>query len=130
LENPQAKKPLQLPKLLNEDEIGRLFNTVLNKKHKAMLFTVYSAWLRVSEVVSLKIAQVDGRLMHLFIERANGKKDRYVNLRPVLLDILRAYLRQVKVRPQVFLFESEQTGLFLPWQQMLEELLLPHYQLP
>lgn len=113
-EIPRPKKALQLPKLLNEDELGRLFNALKNKKHKAILFTAYSAGLRVSEVVKLKIAHVDSQRMQLFIERAKGKKDRYVNLSPVLLDILRAYLRQCKPRPTVYLFESEMTGTAYP----------------
>src|SRR5690606_29818141 len=77
--------------------------------HKAMLFTAYSAGLRVSEVVNLKIADIDSERMQIFVERAKGKKDRYVNLSPVLLDILRNYIRQSKPAPQKFLFESEAT---------------------
>ena len=113
-EIPRPKKPLQLPKLLNEHEIARLFNALANKKHKAMLFTIYSAGLRVSELVNLKIADIDSKRMQLFIERAKGKKDRYVNLSPVLLDILRNYIQTYKYRPKVYLFESEQTFTCYP----------------
>ncbi len=109
-EIPRAKRPLILPKLLNETELTNLFNALGNKKHKAMLFTAYSAGLRVSEIVNLKIADIDSRRMQIFIERAKGKKDRYVNLSPVLLDILRRYLLEYRPRPVVYLFESEQTG--------------------
>jgi integrase/recombinase XerD len=108
-EIPRPKKPLLLPKLLNETEIARLFNALSNKKHKAMLFTIYSAGLRLSELVNLKIQDIDSKRMQLFIERAKGKKDRYVNLSPVLLDILRSYIKTYNPRPTVFLFESEQT---------------------
>lgn len=108
-EIPRPKKPLLLPKLLNEDELRKLFNALSNKKHKAMLFTAYSAGLRVSEVVNLKIADIDSQRMQIFIERAKGKKDRYVNLSPILLDILRNYLKEYKPRPKIYLFESEQT---------------------
>jgi site-specific recombinase XerD len=48
--------------------------------------------------------------MQLFVERAKGKKDRYVNLSPVLLDILRKYIQLLDKRPKEYLFESEQTG--------------------
>ena len=108
-EIPRPKKPLLLPKLLNEDELRKLFNALTNKKHKAMLFTAYSAGLRVSEVVNLKIADIDSQRMQIFIARAKGKKDRYVNLSPILLDILRKYLLDYKPRPKFYLFESEQT---------------------
>ncbi len=111
---PRPKKHLLLPKLLSEIEIERLFNALTNKKHKAILFTVYSAGLRVSEVVNLKLADVDSGRMQLFISNGKGKKDRYVNLSPVLLDILRQYIKTYKPRPKLHLFESEQTGLPYP----------------
>ncbi len=108
-EIPRPKKHLQLPKLLNEEELRKLFNALTNKKHKAMLFTAYSAGLRVSEIVNLKISHIDSKRMQMFIERAKGKKDRYVNLSPVLLDILRNYLKDYKPRAKEYFFESEQT---------------------
>lgn len=111
---PRPKRHLQLPKLLNEDELARLFNALSNKKHKAMLFTVYSAGLRVSELVKLKLEDVDSKRMQIFVCRAKGKKDRYVNLSPVLLDILRDYVKTYVPRPRQFLFESEQTGRAYP----------------
>ena len=68
---PRPKKPFQLPKLLNEDELTRLFNALTNKKHKAMLFTAYSSGLRVSEIVNLKIADIDSDRMQILVEQAN-----------------------------------------------------------
>lgn len=79
-EIPRPKKPLLLPKVLNEAEIGRLFNALTNRKHKAILFTAYSAGLRVSEVARLKIIDIDSGRMQILIRQAKGKKDRYVNL--------------------------------------------------
>ena len=108
-EIPRPKKPFILPKLLNETELRNLFNAINNKKHKAILFTAYSAGLRVSEVANLKLHDIDSKRMQIFIERAKGKKDRYVNLSPLLLDILRKYLLEYKPKPKVYLFESEQT---------------------
>lgn len=103
-----------MPKLLSEDELARLFNALTNKKHKAMLFAAYSAGLRVSEIVNLRIADIDSVRMQIFIRRAKGKKDRYVSLSPVLLDILRDYMRTYVPKPRVFLFESEQTFTAYP----------------
>ncbi len=113
-EIPRPKKPDLLPRLLNEDELRRLFNALVNRKHKAMLFTAYSAGLRVSEVVMLKLEDIDSRRMQIFVRRAKGKKDRYVNLSPVLLDILRKYLAEYRPRPTEYLFESEQTFTAYP----------------
>jgi integrase/recombinase XerD len=109
-EIPRPKKPLLLPKVFNEDELGRMFKAIENLKHKAIVFTAYSAGLRVSEVVNIKINDIDSKRMQIFIERAKGKKDRYVKLSVLLLDILRAYLKQCKVKPKKYLFEGHLAG--------------------
>ncbi len=113
-EIPRPKKPLQLPKVLGEKELSSLFNALANKKHKAILFTAYSAGLRVSEVAALKIKHIDSDRMQIYIQNAKGKKDRYVSLSPVLLDILRGYLKNYHPKPVLYLFESEQTGEAYP----------------
>ncbi len=111
---PRPKRPMQLPKLLNEDELARLFNSLTNKKHKAMMFTAYSGGLRVSEIVNLRIADIDSGRMQILVRKAKGKKDRYVQLSPILLDILRDYVQTYEPRPREFLFESEQTFTAYP----------------
>jgi len=113
-EIPRPKKQLVLPKVLGEDELARLFNALRNLKHKAMLFTAYSAGLRVSEIAALKIKHIDSGRMQIFIENAKGKKDRYVNLSPILLDVLRVYLKSYKYKPKEYLFESEETKTAYP----------------
>jgi len=107
---PRPKKPGHLPKVLGERELERLFRSVSNLKHKAILFTAYSAGLRVSEVVGLRQRDVDSVRMQLFIERAKGKKDRVVGLSRLLLDVLREYIRQSNPRPKEYLFEGERPG--------------------
>lgn len=113
-EIPRPKKQLLLPKVLGEKEIASLFNALENKKHKAMLFTAYSAGLRVSEIAALKLKHIDSDRMQILIENAKGKKDRYVTLSPVLLDVLRGYLKSSKKRPKEYLFESDQTETAYP----------------
>ena len=109
-EIPRPQKPFQLPKVLNEAELTRMFAAVRNLKHKALLFTAYSAGLRVSEAVHLRLQDIDSVRMQIRIEQAKGKKDRYVGLSVLLLEVLRAYLRQVKPRPVKYLFEGERPG--------------------
>lgn len=99
IELPRPKRPLILPKVLGENELTRLFNALPNLKHKAILFTAYSAGLRVSEVTALQLNHVDSDRMQLYIKCAKGEKDRYVGLSPVVLDILRSYITNCKVRP-------------------------------
>ncbi len=110
VEIPRPKKPFQIPKVLGESEIGRLFAALENKKHKAILFTAYSAGLRVSEVVKLKIQDIDSDRMQILVQNSKGKKDRYVMLSIVLLDILRMYLKQYSPRPTIYLFEGSIPG--------------------
>lgn len=109
-EIPRPKKPILLPKVMGEQELRRLFAAVSNIKHKAILFTAYSAGLRVSEVVNLKIKDIDSDRMQIFVTRAKGKKDRYVMLSPIVLDILRSYLKSCRPRPVEYLFEGQQPG--------------------
>lgn len=105
---PRPEKPLQLPKVLGEHELERLFRAVPNLKHKAILLTAFSCGLRVSEVTKLRVYDFDDERMQVFIERSKGKKDRYVNFSPVLQDILNKYISLYK--PTQYLFEGQEEG--------------------
>lgn len=105
-EIPRPKKPLQLPNVLGERELALLFNALVSKKHKAILFTAYSAGLRVSETVNLKLIHIDSDRMQIKVEDSKGKKDRYVGLSVVVLDVLRQYIKQAVPRPKKYLFEG------------------------
>lgn len=105
---PRPKKPLKLPSILAEEEVVSLIRNTGNLKHKAILMTAYSAGMRVSELVRLKIAHVDSKRMMLLIEQGKGKKDRMVPLSQKLLETLREYFKND--RPKVYLFEGNKPG--------------------
>ncbi len=105
-EIPRPKKPQKLPKVISEEKILTGLLQVKNLKHKALLFTAYSAGLRVSEVVKLKITDIDSDRMQLRIEAAKGKKDRMATLARATLDILRIYFTEYK--PKIYLFEGQE----------------------
>ncbi len=105
-EIPRPKKPLQLPKTISARDIKKLFEVTQNVKHNLMLKICYGMGLRVSEVVNIKITDIDSNTMQVFIERAKGKKDRYANLPESILEQLRAYYKLHK--PQKYLFEGLQ----------------------
>jgi site-specific recombinase XerD len=107
---PRPEKPLQLPKVLGEHELERMFRSVSNLKHKAILLTAFSCGLRVSEVTRLKVSDIDHERMQVLIERSKGKKDRYVTLSPVVQDILNQYIRIYKRKPGEYLFEGQEPG--------------------
>jgi integrase/recombinase XerD len=109
-EIPRPKKPLKLPKVLSEQEICRLFSAAKFLKHKAILFTAYSAGLRVSEIVNLQWKHIDRQRGQILIAQAKGKKDRFVGLSPLLEDVLIAYYRKCKIKPLKYVFESDVQG--------------------
>lgn len=83
--------PHKLPVVLSRDEVARLIAAVDNLKYQTALSVAYGAGLRASEVVSLKVGDIDSQRMTLRIEQGKGSKDRYAMLSPVLLERLRAW---------------------------------------
>lgn len=109
---PRPKKPSILPKVIHTDDIKRLFEVTENLKHNTMLKLCYGMGLRVSEIINLKIKDIDSKNMQVFIERAKGKKDRYANLPESILTQLRAYF--VEYKPKIYLFEGQYGGQYSP----------------
>ena len=107
---PRPKKPSQLPKHISVRDIKKIFAAVTNTKHLLMLKLCYGMGLRVSEIVNLKVKDIDSGNMQVLIEQAKGKKDRYVNLPESILDDLRDYYKAF--RPRVFLFEGQGGGKY------------------
>jgi site-specific recombinase XerD len=105
----QKKK---LPTVLNEQEVIQIFNVTENIKHKAILMLAYSAGLRLSELVNVKIKDIDSTRMQIRIEQAKGKKDRYSLLSIKLLEVLRKYFKDYK--PKQWLFEGINGGMYSP----------------
>jgi site-specific recombinase XerD len=90
--------PRTLPVVLSREEAARLIASVRNLKHQTALSVAYGGGLRVSEVVALKVGDVDGKRMMLRIEQGKGAKDRYVMLSPVLLERLRTWWRVARAQ--------------------------------
>ena len=90
---PRAKRANKLPVVLSQEELLAFFDHIPSLKYRAALMTCYGAGLRVSEAVSLKIADIDSKRMLIRVEQGKGGKDRYAMLSPRLLDVLRRYWR-------------------------------------
>jgi site-specific recombinase XerD len=101
----RPRKDKKLPVVLSKEEIAKILSIVSNIKHKSILMLVYSAGLRVSEVVKLKPRDIDSERKLVFIKGAKGRKDRYTILSDVALDTLRRYYKEH--RPNKWLFEGE-----------------------
>jgi integrase/recombinase XerD len=93
----------KLPEVLSPEEVALLLEAAPGPKYKAALSTAYGAGLRVSEVVNLKVSDVDSRRMMLRIEQGKGRRDRHALLSPQLLALLRAWWR-----------EGRRVGIMLP----------------
>jgi site-specific recombinase XerD len=102
---PRPRRGESLPKVLSKEEIKRLFDVTTNIKHQLILKLTYGMGLRVSEVVQLKITDIDSDRMQVRIEQAKGKKDRFVNLPQSILTELRLYYAAYK--PKKYLFEGQ-----------------------
>jgi len=109
-EIPRPKKKSSLPKVISKNDIVKLFAQVENPKHLLMLKLCYGMGLRVSEIVNLKVTDIDSGRMLVHIEAAKGKKDRYVTLPSSILEDLRNYYRTY--RPKIYLFEGQYGGQY------------------
>src|SRR6202790_5458716 len=95
-------EPRKLPVVLSPEEVARLLDAAPGLKYKAALSVAYGAGLRATEVISLKVPDIDSKRMLIRVEQGKGRKDRYVMLSPHLLDLLRAWWKAA--RPQGWLF--------------------------
>lgn len=105
LELSYQRAPQRLPVTLSPAEVKRLLAAVPGLRERAAMEVAYGAGLRLSEVLHLKLSDIDSQRMILRVEQGKGKKDRNVMLSPALLETLRAYWRQS--RPRVWLFPGQ-----------------------
>ncbi|ART52250.1 integrase [Acidovorax carolinensis] len=90
--------PRTLPVVLSREEVARLIAAAPNLKHQTALSLAYGTGLRASEVVSLKVGDIDSQRMTLRVEQGKGSKDRYAMLSPVLLERLRVWWRVARAQ--------------------------------
>lgn len=99
---PRQKSEKKLPVVLSCSEVKMIFDSISNLKHRAILMTLYSAGLRVSETAHLKITDIDSKRTLIRVNQGKGKKDRYTLLSKTLLEVLRHYY--LKYHPTIWLF--------------------------
>ncbi len=92
----------QLPQILSIEELQRLFTHARNPRHRVLLMTTYAAGLRVSEVVRLRLTDIESERLLLRVEQGKGRKDRSTLLSTRLLTELRAYWQCYRPRPWLF----------------------------
>lgn len=106
----RPKKREQLPRVLSVAEVQRLFAAVDNLKHRCILKIIYGGGLRLSEVVNLRLEDIQSDRLQIFVHGGKGKKDRYTTLSAKFLTELRAYYREYQ--PGYWLFEGQTGGQY------------------
>lgn len=105
---PRPKRPKTLPAVMSVQEVERLIRSLANVKHRTMLQVLYGTGLRVSELIALRIDDIDSGRNTITVRCGKGAKDRQVPLSPTLLQLLREYWMTYK--PKEFLFENRRSG--------------------
>jgi integrase/recombinase XerD len=93
-----VRVPHKIPVILNKQEVSRLIACAGNLKHQTALAVAYGTGLRVSEVLSLKVSDIDSERMTLRVEQGKGGKDRYAMISPILLERLRVWWRVARAQ--------------------------------
>ncbi len=102
----------KLPAVLSPDEVKLIISKTENLKHKAILSLIYSAGLRLSEIINLQKSDIDSERMLIIVRQGKGKKDRQVMLSPKVLNLLREYYKIYK--PLKWLFEGLDKNQYSP----------------
>ncbi len=93
-----VRVPHKIPVVLNKQEVSRLIACAGNLKHQTALAVAYGTGLRVSEVLSLKVSDIDSQRMTLRVEQGKGGRDRYAMIPPLLLERLRVWWRVARAQ--------------------------------
>jgi site-specific recombinase XerD len=112
-----VRVPHKLPVVLSKQEVAKLIACAGNLKHQTALAVAYGTGLRVNEVISLKVTDIDSQRMTLRVENGKGGKDRYAMLSPVLLERLRVWWRMARAQGKML-----QGGWLFPGRDPIEPL--------
>lgn len=105
---PYGKRPKTLPSVLSRAEVLRLLAALPDNPYRMLVRLTYACGLRRSEVVHVRVSDIDSSRGVLIVRQGKGRKDRLVPLSPVLLEELRAYWR--RYRPGDWLFPGPRPG--------------------
>jgi site-specific recombinase XerD len=105
----RPKSEKKLPRVIDKQFLLDKINKIENLKHKSIITLAYSTGIRVSEVCNLKIEDIDSKRMLIHIKNGKGRKDRFVPLSPIVLNLLREYFKVYK--PKEYLFNGQGNNL-------------------
>lgn len=111
IEIKRPKREKKLPTVLTKEEIKKLFNSLNNKKSKLMVSLIYACGFRVSELINLKIEDLDFNERVGYVKQAKGRKDRIFNIPNFLIKDLKKHIEKNKLQKQNFLFSGPKEKL-------------------
>jgi integrase/recombinase XerD len=103
-EIPYPRKTFRLPKILSVEQVSKLIDAAPTLFYRIVLMALYATGLRRAELAHLKVRDVDSEQMVIHVRGGKGRKDRDVMLSPILLQELRAYVRGLRKKPEIWLF--------------------------
>lgn len=108
---PRKKEPIKIPATFTREEILCFINVIDDLRHKSIFSLTYGSGLRLSEVQKLRIKDIDSKQMRLFVYQGKGKRDRWVPMPLISLEILREYYRVYRPKhPEGYLFLNGKNG--------------------
>ncbi len=109
-ELPRPKPRQSLPQVLSKEEIKRLVEAIPNLKHRVIIMAIYSAGLRLGELIRLRVEDIKLSQQKIYVHGSKNKKDRYTLLSSQFVSILQKYLEAY--RPEYWLFEGQTGGQY------------------
>jgi site-specific recombinase XerD len=105
---PKIKRKRNFPQLLTKEEIQAIFQSTKTLEYKAMFMLAYGSGLRLSEIINLRVCDIDSKQMRIFVSQGKGNKDRFTVLPQTTLEVLREYW--LERRPKDWLFVRKNSG--------------------
>jgi site-specific recombinase XerD len=99
-----------LPQIYSKEEVKKIISVIDNLKHRTMILLIYSAGLRVSELINMHVEDILIDRKMVFIRRAKGRKDRYTTLAEAAIKSISEYM--IRYKPQGYLFEGQYGGMY------------------
>lgn len=119
---PPRKRTWRLPEVLSPREVKRLLLAAIKLRDRCLLMTAYATGLRVSELVSLKLGDIDPERMMIRVEQGKGKKDRYTTLSERLLSLIQQYRRAYQPTLWVFFGKDRKHPISINYAQRIYNL--------
>lgn len=109
-----CKRPMRLPEVLTREEVLRILESIKNHKHRLIISLLYGAGLRVSELLNLKVKEINFENKYGFVRRGKGNKDRIFILPEKIYFQLKELINSENLSDEDFLFLTNRREQYSP----------------